>query len=90
MSSVSVHIFVHIIKVFLFRSTHSGQSSLNTLSLGTLTGNMPRPIEAQMRFSYSGSSALKAGFCRECSVNFNLELLPSAQITNWDVLPAEM
>lgn len=58
--------------------------------MGTLTGNMPRQIEAQMRFSYSGSSALKSGFCRECSVNLNLELLPSVQITNWDVLPAEM
>lgn len=60
------------------------------MSLGTLAGHMPRQIEAQMRFSYSGSAALKAGFCKECSTNLYLELLPSAQITNWDVLPAEM
>ncbi|XP_063698360.1 protein brunelleschi [Culicoides brevitarsis] len=72
-----------------FRSTHSGQSSLNTMSLNTITGNVPRQIEAQLRFSYSGSAALKAGFCRECSTNLHLELIPSAQISNWDVLPAE-
>lgn len=47
-------------------------------------------IEAQLRLKYSGGEALVAGYCRQCAVSFNLELLPSAQITSWDVLPAEI
>lgn len=54
------------------------------------TSQYTQQIEAQLRLKYSGGEALVAGYCRQCAVSFNLELLPSAQITSWDVLPAEM
>lgn len=54
-----------------------------------MAGHIPRQVETQIRFRYSGADGLKAGYCRHCSINFNLELLPSAQVTSWDVLPAE-
>lgn len=73
-----------------FRSSHSGHSSLATLSVGIATGHMPRQLEAQLRFKYSGGEGLQEGYCRQCAISFNVELLPSAQITNWDVLSAEM
>lgn len=47
-------------------------------------------VEAQLRIKFSGGEALAEGFCRQCAVSFNLELLPSTMITGWDVLPAEM
>lgn len=72
-----------------FRSSHSGQSSLATFSLGLVTSHAPRQIDAQLKLKYSGGEGFRSGFCRQCSVAFNLELLPSAQVTNWDVLPAE-
>lgn len=75
-----------------FRSkTHSGHSSLVTYSVNpSASGNgNPRQIEAQFRFKYSGGEGFQEGYCRNCAVLFNLEFLPSAQITNWDVLPAE-
>lgn len=80
-------------------STISGaQHSLAALNLqpGSAAGPNGRSsqytqqIEAQLRLKYSGGEALVAGYCRQCAVSFNLELLPSAQITSWDVLPAEM
>lgn len=79
-----------------FRSTvsgpNSGHSSLATLSLGTIIngGNQTRILEAQLKFRYSGGNAQIEGFCRECSLAFTLELLPSLQVTSWDVLPAEV
>ncbi|XP_053690651.1 protein brunelleschi [Sabethes cyaneus] len=73
-----------------FRSSHSGHSSLATLSVGIATGHVPRQLEAQLRFRYSGGEGLQEGFCRQCAISFNVELLPSAQITNWDVLSAEI
>uniref|UniRef100_A0A182SDB6 Uncharacterized protein n=1 Tax=Anopheles maculatus TaxID=74869 RepID=A0A182SDB6_9DIPT len=73
-----------------FRSSHSGHSSLATLSVGISTGHVPRQLDAQLRFKYSGGEGLQEGFCRQCAISFNVELLPSAQITNWDVLSAEM
>ncbi|ALC40308.1 bru [Drosophila busckii] len=78
------------------RSTISGaQQSLAALSLqpvgaGGSAGAGSQHIEAQLRLKYSGGEALTAGYCRQCAVSFNLELLPSAQITSWDVLPAEI
>ncbi|EDW02773.1 protein brunelleschi [Drosophila grimshawi] len=82
------------------RSTLSGaQQSLASLNVQPgAVGGLPnlRPaqssqhIEAQLRLKYSGGEALVAGYCRQCAVSFNLELLPSAQITSWDVLPAEI
>lgn len=86
-----------------FRSTHSGHSSLASISLaaagsgggggggvGGTSGYMVRHLESQFRFRYSGGEALQEGYCRQCSISFNLEFLPSAHVTNWDVLPAEM
>lgn len=76
-----------------FRSkTHSGHSSLVTYSLNPSAGNGggPRQFEAQFRFKYSGGDGYREGYCRTCAILFNLEFLPSAQITHWDVLPAEM
>lgn len=72
-----------------FRSkTHSGHSSLVTYSQGA-SGSNARQLDAQFRFRYSGGEGMEKGYCRNCAVLFNLEFLPSAQITNWDVLPAE-
>ncbi|XP_053674942.1 protein brunelleschi [Anopheles nili] len=73
-----------------FRSSHSGHSSLATLSVGISTGHVPRQLDAQLRFKYSGGEGLQEGFCRQSAISFNVELLPSAQITNWDVLSAEL
>lgn len=79
-----------------FRSSntmHSGHSSLATVSQlvnHPASGGAPRQVEAQLRLKYSGGEALKAGHCRQCTVALSVELLPSAQVTNWDVLPAEV
>ncbi|KAJ6628653.1 Protein brunelleschi [Pseudolycoriella hygida] len=73
-----------------FRSTHSGHSSLATISLGGAGSSTTRHMDVQFRFRYSGGEAFKEGYCRMCAVSFNLEFLPSAQVTNWDVLPAEI
>ncbi len=73
-----------------FRSTHSGHSSLATISLGGVGSSTTRHLDVQFRFRYSGGEGFTDGYCRQCAVSFNLEFLPSAQVTNWDVLPAEM
>ncbi|KAF5285809.1 hypothetical protein FQA39_LY04270 [Lamprigera yunnana] len=78
-----------------FRSSNSGQSSMTTTgyrSPGVLT--LPHHaaatvIEGQLQLRYSGGEGLKAGYCRSCSIFITLEMLPSLQVTNWDVLPAE-
>lgn len=69
-------------------SGNSGHSSLVTFSQGA-SGSQSRQLDAQFRFRYSGGEGREKNFCRTCAVLFNLEFLPSAQITNWDVLPAE-
>lgn len=73
-------------------TVNSGHSSLATLSLGAMLngGNQTRSLDAQLKFRYSGGNAHTEGFCRECSLALNLELLPSIQVTSWDVLPAEV
>lgn len=82
-----------------FRSSNSGQSSIST----TIGGRSPAPpslgcvpintassnVDAQLRLRYSGGAGFKAGYCRTSSVYINLEMLPSVQITSWDVIPAE-
>lgn len=73
-----------------FRGGSSGQSSLNTMSLGIATGQVVRQLDVQLKFRYAGGNGLRSGYCRQASIVFNVELLPSAQVTNWDVLPAEM
>jgi trafficking protein particle complex subunit 9 len=72
-------------------TVNSGHSSLATFSLGAMNGgNQTRTLEALLKFRYSGETALSDGLCRECSLGVTLELLPSVQITSWDVLPAEV
>lgn len=74
-----------------FRSNNSVQSSLGTTTL-SLGGVFPRQFDTQLRIRYSGgqSTDLPSEHCRQCGILFNIELLPSAQIINWDVLPAEI
>ncbi|KYN05357.1 Trafficking protein particle complex subunit 9 [Cyphomyrmex costatus] len=72
-------------------SSHSGHSSLASTRLSKLavplhTSNI---IEGQLRIKYSGGAGLISGYCRVSSVFITIEMLPSVQITNWDVLPAE-
>lgn len=69
-------------------SNNSGHSSLVTYSQGA-SGSQTRQLDAQFRFRYSGGEGFKENYCRNCAVLFNMEFLSSAQITNWDVLPAE-
>lgn len=54
------------------------------------SSSVVRNFEMQLRLRYSGGAGLSEGYCRQCAIAFNLEFLPSAQVTNWDVLPAEM
>lgn len=72
-------------------SSASGHSSLASTRLSKLavplhTSNV---IEGQLKLKYSGGSGLVAGYCRISSVYITIEMLPSVQITSWDVLPAE-
>jgi hypothetical protein len=46
-------------------------------------------MEGQLKLRYSGGAGKEAGYCRVSSVTLSVEMLPSVQITNWDVLPAE-
>lgn len=74
-------------------STSTAQHSLAALSLTTADTNstyQPQHIEAQFRIKYSGGEAMQEGYCRQCAIYFKLELIQSAQITSWDVLPAEV
>lgn len=74
-----------------FRSNQSAHSSLATGSIGQTFNNPAiRQIEGKFQIRYSGGEGFQEGYCRQNSFTFNLELLPSAQITHWDVLPAEM
>lgn len=73
-----------------FRSSNSGHSSLATTSMSPYMSQMPRHLDVQFRVRYSGGQGYTDGYCRLNSVTFNMDFLPSAQITNWDVLPAEM
>ncbi|KAK4874594.1 hypothetical protein RN001_013954 [Aquatica leii] len=78
-----------------FRSSNSGQSSMTTTgyrSPGALI--LPQHaastvVEGQLQLRYSGGAGLRAGYCRSSSIFITLEMLPSLQVTNWDVLPAE-
>ncbi|XP_055386029.1 protein brunelleschi [Condylostylus longicornis] len=76
-----------------FRSSNSstiglgGHTSLAALPpLAVANGQI---IEAQLQLRYSGGKAMQDGYCRQCAISFVLELLPSVQLTGWDVLPAE-
>lgn len=69
---------------------HSEHSSLAALSIVNGGGNQTRQFDAQLRFRYSGADGMVEGYCRTCAISFNVELLPSVQVYNWDVLPAEV
>jgi hypothetical protein len=73
-------------------TVNSGHSSLATLSLGAImnASNQTRQLEFKLIFKYSGGVALNENHCRHCALMIHLELIPSLQITNWDVLPAEI
>jgi hypothetical protein len=70
---------------------NSGHSSLATLSLGAMINgsNQMRQLEFKILFKYTGGSAVN-DFCRHAALAFTVDLTPSLQITNWDVLPAEI
>ncbi|XP_013113737.2 protein brunelleschi [Stomoxys calcitrans] len=74
-------------------STSTAQHSLAALSLTTAdvnSMNQAQHIDAQIRIKYSGGDAMQEGYCRQCAVYFKLECIQSAQVTSWDVLPAEV
>ncbi|XP_014204812.1 protein brunelleschi isoform X2 [Copidosoma floridanum] len=80
----------------LTASFRSGTSSNSSNSLGsTRLSKLAVPlhasnvVEGQLKIKYSGSAGLAAGYCRMSSVFITIEMLPSVQITSWDVLPAE-
>ncbi|XP_015605441.1 protein brunelleschi [Cephus cinctus] len=72
-------------------SSHSGHSSLASTRLSKLAVPLHASniIEGQLKIKYSGDAGLAAGYCRISSVFVTIEMLPSVQITSWDVLPAE-
>lgn len=72
-------------------SSNSGNSSVISTRLSKLAVplNSLNAIEGQLKIKYSGADGLIAGYCRVSSVFITIEILPSIQITNWDVLPAE-
>ncbi|XP_076285464.1 trafficking protein particle complex subunit brun isoform X1 [Lasioglossum baleicum] len=75
----------------LTSSFRSGFSSLPSSRLSKLAVPLHASniIEGQLKIKYSGGDGLSAGYCRTSSVFVTIEMLPSVQITNWDVLPAE-
>lgn len=77
------------------RSALSSNSSSSSGSANSRVSKLATPVvasnitEGQLRIKYSGAKGLTAGFCRVSSVFITIEMLPSVQITSWDVLPAE-
>lgn len=63
-----------------------GNSKLAKLATPLTASNI---TEGQLNIKYSGGAGLVAGYCRISSVSIAIEMLPSVQITSWDVLPAE-
>ena len=72
-------------------SINSGSSSTVSTRLSKLAVPLhsSNVIEGQLRIRYSGADGLNSGYCRASSVFITMEILPSVQITSWDVLPAE-
>ncbi|CAD6203093.1 GSCOCG00009729001-RA-CDS [Cotesia congregata] len=70
---------------------NSGKNSGINSQLAKLTIQPPSNIivEGQLMIKYSGGEGLTAGYCRVSSVFISIEMLPSVNITSWDVLPAE-
>ncbi|KAK9876811.1 hypothetical protein WA026_015049 [Henosepilachna vigintioctopunctata] len=76
-----------------FRSSNSGHSSTtgwrSPANLMLPQNVFSSLVEGQLQLRYSGGPGFEAEQCRTCSVFFTLEILPSLQVTNWDVLPAD-
>ncbi|XP_068618004.1 protein brunelleschi [Battus philenor] len=71
-----------------FRSSNSQTTSWSA-PLSVMPPSRGRQVEAQIVLRYSGGAG-KEMHCRQSTLQFNLELLPSISITHWDVLPAEI
>ncbi|CAG4956680.1 unnamed protein product [Parnassius apollo] len=71
-----------------FRSSNSQTTSWSA-PISVMPPSRGRQIEAQILIRYSGGIG-KEMHCRQSTLQFNLELLPSVSITHWDVLPAEI
>ncbi|XP_050682191.1 protein brunelleschi [Leptidea sinapis] len=71
-----------------FRSTNSHTTNWSA-PISVMPPSRGRQIESQILIRYSGGEG-KEVHCRESTLQFNVELLPSVSITHWDVLPAEI
>ncbi|XP_063226452.1 protein brunelleschi isoform X2 [Bacillus rossius redtenbacheri] len=76
------------------RSGSSGRSHSSLASSQLPLTKLSSPsaskmLEGQLKLSYSGGAAHESGYCRVCTTSITIEMLPSVQITGWDVLPAE-
>lgn len=72
-----------------FRSTHSSLATTSFLQMAN-HGPAVRQIDAKFQLRYSGGEGYQDRYCRQIAVAFSMEFLPSAHVTHWDVLPAEM
>ncbi|XP_022123809.2 protein brunelleschi [Pieris rapae] len=70
-----------------FRSTNSQTTSWSA-PLSVMPPSRGRHIETQILLRYAGGVGTE--YCRQSTLQVNLELLPSVSITHWDVLPAEI
>ena len=68
---------------------HNNATSSTRLSKLATPLHASNITEGQLKIKYSGDAGLIAGYCRVSSVFITIEMLPSVQITSWDVLPAE-
>lgn len=74
-----------------FRSNKSTgrEQSVSSLNPAPITKQWKK-VNAQFHVKYAGGESMREGFCRHCTISLHLEQLPSVQISNWDVLSAEM
>ena len=79
----------------------SGASKKSVSSRDTVGGDsnrssgngkhIPKPVTVTLNFKviYSGGSACELGYQRELTKSLSIEIVPSAVVTKWDVLPAD-
>ncbi|VVD01877.1 unnamed protein product [Leptidea sinapis] len=73
----------------IFRISTNSHTTNWSAPISVMPPSRGRQIESQILIRYSGGEG-KEVHCRESTLQFNLELLPSVSITHWDVLPAEI